>query len=129
MCVTRMGIWWRWEGMRMSNKCLRFSMRIVQDAQVEPVVDGDVLHARPIDSIVAGAGAGVDVLIGTNFEEQRLMVVPNGYINSINEDMLAGTIAAYGLPVSETIDTYRSIRPNASAGELFAAIVTDWFYR
>ncbi len=95
----------------------------------EPVIDGDVLPARPIDSIVGGAGAGVDIMIGSNSEEQRLMMVPNGVINHINEDMLAGAVAAYGLPVAETIATYRSIRTGASAGELLAAIVTDWFYR
>jgi carboxylesterase type B len=95
----------------------------------EPVVDGDVLPARPIDSIVGGAGAGVDVMIGTNTEEQRLFMVPGGAINFINEDILAGTVAAYGLPVSETIATYRAIRPDASAGDLLAAIVTDWFFR
>ena len=80
------------------------------------------MPARPIDSIVAGAGAAVDVLIGTNSEEERLLIVPNGVINHINEDVLAGTVAAYGLPVPETIATYRAIRPNASAGELLAAI-------
>jgi para-nitrobenzyl esterase len=95
----------------------------------EPVVDGDILPARPIDSIVGGAGAGVDVLIGTNTHEQRLFMVPGGAINFINEDILAGTVAAYGLPVTETIATYRSIHPDASAGELLAAIVTDWFFR
>ena len=95
----------------------------------EPVVDGDVLPARPIDSIVAGAGAGVDVLIGTNTDEQRLFMVPGGAIDYINEDILAGAVAAYGLPVSETIATYRAIRPDASAGELLASVVTDWFFR
>jgi para-nitrobenzyl esterase len=95
----------------------------------EPVIDGDVLPARPIDGIVAGAGADVDVLIGTNADEYRLFMVPTGAINYINEDILAGTVAAYGLPVSETIATYRAIRSGASAGELLAAIVTDWFYR
>ena len=95
----------------------------------EPVIDGDILPARPIDSIAGGAGAGVDVLIGTNFEEQRLFMVPNGVINYITEDVLAGTVAAFRLPVTETIATYQSIRPNASTGELLAAVVTDWFYR
>ncbi len=95
----------------------------------EPVIDGNVLPARPIDSIVGGAGVGVDVMIGTNAEEDRLFMVPNGTINYINEDILAGTVAAYGLPVAETIATYRAIRPDASAGELLAAVVTDWFYR
>ena len=58
-----------------------------------------------------------------------LFLVPNGTINYINEDILTGAVAAYGLPVSETIATYRSIRPDASAGELFVAILTDWFFR
>jgi para-nitrobenzyl esterase len=95
----------------------------------EPVIDGDILPTRPIDSIVGGAGAGVDVIIGTNTDEEMLFMVPNGAINYITEDMLAGAVAAYGLPVSETIATYRAIRPDASAGELLAAIVTDWFFR
>jgi para-nitrobenzyl esterase len=95
----------------------------------EPVIDGDIVPARPIDNIVGGAGAEVDVLVGTNSEEHRLFLVPNGVINYINEDVLARTVAAYGLQVSETIATYRAIRPDASAGELLAAIVTDWFYR
>jgi para-nitrobenzyl esterase len=95
----------------------------------EPVIDGDILPTRPIDSIVGGAGAGVDVLIGTNTDEEMLFMLPNGSINHINEDMLAGAVAAYGLPVAETIATYRAIRPGASAGELLEAILTDWFFR
>ena len=95
----------------------------------EPVIDGDVLPARPIDRIAAGAGASVDLLVGNNTEEDRLFMVPNGAINSITEDILAGTIAAYGLPVVETLATYRATREDATPGDLLAAIVTDWFYR
>jgi para-nitrobenzyl esterase len=95
----------------------------------EPVIDGDVLPARPIDRIVAGAGAAVDLLVGTNTEEERLFMVPNGAINFITEDILVGTIAAYGLPVAETLATYRATRRSAGAGDLQEAIVTDWFFR
>lgn len=95
----------------------------------EPVVDGVTILARPIDSIAAGAGAGVDVLIGTNADEQRLFMVPNGIINYINEDILKGTIAAYGLPVEETLTIYCQNRPDATPGDLLEAIVTDWFFR
>ena len=35
----------------------------------EPVIDGDILPALPINRISAGAGKGVDVLIGTNTED------------------------------------------------------------
>ncbi|MHB8600768.1 MAG: carboxylesterase/lipase family protein [Ktedonobacteraceae bacterium] len=95
----------------------------------EPVIDGEILPARPIDSIVAGAGASIDVMFGTNAEEQRLFVVPNGVIGHITEEALAGTIAAYGLPVEPTLATYRATRPAASPGDLFVAFITDWFYR
>lgn len=95
----------------------------------EPVIDGAVLPARPIDRIFAGAGANVNIMVGSNTEEQRLMLVPNGAIGHITDGILTGTIAAYGLPVEKTLATYRATRPNASPGELLSAIVTDWFYR
>lgn len=95
----------------------------------EPVVDGNLLPARPIDRIVGGAGAGIDLLVGTNTEEERLFMVPNQAINYISEDILNGTVAAYGLPVAETLAAYRANRPEATTGDVFEAIVTDWFFR
>ncbi len=55
--------------------------------------------------------------------------MPNGAINYINEDILAGAVAAYGLPLEETLATYRAARPESSAGEVYEAIITDWFFR
>ena len=95
----------------------------------EPVIDGDVIPVRPIDGLVAGDGTGIDVLAGTNAEEQRLFLVPNGVIGSLTGQALAGAIAAYGSPVETTLTTYRASHPEASPGELYSAIVTDWFYR
>jgi para-nitrobenzyl esterase len=95
----------------------------------EPIIDGTTLPVRPIDGIAAGAGAEIDVLIGTNAEEHRLFMVPNGAIDAINEEVLTATIAAYGLPVAETLATYRNRRPTASSGDLLAAVITDWYYR
>jgi len=94
----------------------------------EPVIDGDLIPARPIDRIVAGAGAEIDLMVGTNLEEQRLMMVPNGAIDHITDQVLAGTVMAYGLPET-TLAIYHATRSDASAGDLLAAIVTDWFYR
>ena len=95
----------------------------------EPVVDGQILPRRPIESIAAGAGGEVDVLVGTNADEYRLFLIPTGLINFINEDFLAAAIAACGLPVPETLTTYRATRPAASQGELLEAVLTDWIYR
>ncbi|MDE3229789.1 MAG: carboxylesterase/lipase family protein, partial [Chloroflexota bacterium] len=95
----------------------------------EPVIDGETLPARPIDSIVAGASAGVDVLIGTNVDEHRLFLGPSGVIERTTEETLAGAMAGYGLPVEAAQATYRATHPGASAGDLFAAIMTDWYWR
>jgi para-nitrobenzyl esterase len=95
----------------------------------EPVIDGDLLPARPIDSIAAGAGANVDVLVGNNADEFRFFLVPVGRMNLVNEEMLNKAISAYGLPVAETLAIYRAARKDATPGELLAAIATDWFYR
>ena len=94
----------------------------------EPVLDGEVVPALPIERIASGAGADVDLLVGTNTEEQRLFVVPGGAIDAVDEAVLAAAAAGYRLP-DGAVDVYRASRPNATAGELLAAIATDWFFR
>jgi para-nitrobenzyl esterase len=95
----------------------------------EPVIDGDLITARPIDRIIAGAGSEVDLMVGTNLEEERLFMVPNGSIDHTTDQVLAMTVAAYGLPPEQTLVTYRATRPHATAGDLLEAVVTDWFFR
>ena len=95
----------------------------------EPVIDGEILPALPITAIAAGAGSDIDVLAGANTEEWRFFTVPPGIIDMINDERLAAAIAAYGLSPAETLAVYREALPGASAGDLHAAIVTDWFFR
>ncbi len=95
----------------------------------EPIIDGDTLPARPIDRIVDGASSGVDIMVGTNTEEWRLMLVPSGVIEHISNEALAGVVAAYGLPIEEAMATYRAAQPEASAGDLFTSIMGDWYWR
>jgi carboxylesterase type B len=95
----------------------------------QPVVDGDVIPARPIDRLVAGAGAAVDVIVGTNTDEWRLFLVLNGALDHVTDEALAGAVTAYGLPVEATLAAYRAAHQGASAGDLLAAIQTDWWCR
>jgi para-nitrobenzyl esterase len=95
----------------------------------EPVIDGNLLPARPIDSIAAGASANIDVLVGNNSDEFQFYLVPTATIDTVNEEMLCSAVAAHGLPVAETLATYRATRKDATPGELLAAIATDFFYR
>ena len=95
----------------------------------EPVIDGELLTDLPIRRMFAGSGANVDMLVGTNAEEHRFFLVPSGVIDAINDATLTRVVAAYGLPVEQTLATYRRHRPGASDGDLMAAVITDWFYR
>jgi para-nitrobenzyl esterase len=95
----------------------------------QPVVDGDVLPAPPLERVAAGASAGVDLIVGTNLDESRLFLVPGGIIDRITTEALVGAIAAYGLPVDATLAHYRAALPAGSPGDLLAAIQTDWSFR
>jgi para-nitrobenzyl esterase len=95
----------------------------------QPVIDGDVIPARPIDRIATGASANIDLMVGTNTDEWRLFLVPNGVVEQITEAALAGAVAAYGLPIDATLAGYRAALPNACAGDLLAAIQADWYFR
>jgi len=95
----------------------------------EPVVDGDVLPVAPIDAVAAGAGAEVDVLIGTNTEEARLFLVPTGMIKKVNPLVAHLGAVRYGLRAGTGVRRYRANRPGATAGDVLAAVVTDWYYR
>ena len=63
----------------------------------QPVVDGEVIPAPPINRIADGAAAGVDIMVGTNTDEHRLFLVTTGAIAQVGAEALAGAVAAYGL--------------------------------
>ncbi|MGG5208097.1 carboxylesterase/lipase family protein [Chryseobacterium sp. MIQD13] len=94
----------------------------------EPVIDGQLLTATPIECIANGAGKDVDILIGTNSQEFRLFLVPDGILPKITDSALNIAASAYGLS-EKSIQTYRTNRPDSSPGDVLSAIITDWFYR
>lgn len=92
-----------------------------------PVVDGDSLPEHPLASIVAGSGSTVPLLIGTNSDEFRTFLVPSGMADLITEEVLTTMAAAVGAN-HEVIDAYRGNRPQATPGDLLAALLTDRFF-
>ncbi|MFC8917402.1 carboxylesterase/lipase family protein [Streptomyces sp. NPDC057116] len=86
----------------------------------EPVTDGPALP---------GPDCGVDLLIGSNREEYRLFLVPTERLHRLPEAKLRATAEAYGLDPDKALPVYRDARPGAVPGEVFDAMVTDWFYR
>ncbi|ORT56421.1 carboxylesterase family protein [Streptomyces sp. CB03238] len=88
-----------------------------------PVVDGDVLERPPLDAIAAGAGQGVPLLTGTTTEEQRLFLVPTGAAGAIGADALRS------LATPAVADAYAGARPDATPGDVLAAVLTDRYFR
>ncbi|HET7533619.1 MAG TPA: carboxylesterase/lipase family protein [Nocardioidaceae bacterium] len=103
----------------------------------QPVIDGEVLPGRPLDRIAAGAGAEVDVMVGTNTDDWRMFLVLTGEIGQITDDELTGPVeiygrralAAYGLPLERALTEYRARYPDASPGDILATVQTDWWVR
>jgi para-nitrobenzyl esterase len=93
-----------------------------------PVLDGELIAARPVDAIAAGAGRECDLLLGTTTDEMGLFLVPTGVSASVTDEMLSGLVAARGVdPAIAAV--YAANRPGASPGETLVAILTDMFFR
>lgn len=88
----------------------------------EPVVDGEVIPGLPIDLLAAGAFPDIELLIGTNAEEQRLWLVPTGVLAQADAAALAFVAGRYGVDPSP----YRDDR---TPGEVLSAVMGDWFFR
>lgn len=95
----------------------------------QPVLDGEILRVQPLDAIKCGVGDDIPLMIGYTAEEARLFFVPSGVIDMIDDSALAQAAAAYGIAPARAIEIYRGNRPNSAAGDILAAIVTDWFFR
>ena len=93
-----------------------------------PVVDGSVLTSAPVPALLAGQGGDVPLLIGTNRDEARLFLVAAGTIGVIDEPTLAAVASEYGLS-GDGLAVYRASRPAGGAGDVLAAVISDWFFR
>ena len=93
-----------------------------------PVVDGTVVPEPPLEAMAAGRGGDVPLLAGSNRDEARLFLVAPDTIDQIDEATLGATAAAYGL-TPDALAGYRANRPDASPGDVLAAVITDWFFR
>ncbi|MFW0793398.1 carboxylesterase family protein [Gordonia sp. CPCC 205515] len=91
-----------------------------------PVID-ETLPVDPLDAISDGASDDIRVLTGTTRDEARLFLVAPGVIEYIDDAGLMASAGAYGLS-EDGVNVYRANRPDASPGDVMAALVTDWFF-
>lgn len=93
-----------------------------------PVVDGILVPEPPLEAMAAGRGANVPLLAGSNRDEARLFLVAPDTIDQVDEVTLSATAAAYSL-TPDALAVYRANRPDASPGDVLAAVITDWFFQ
>lgn len=95
---------------------------------VQPVVDGDILPARPVESLRIGVGGEVDLLIGSNRDEYGLFLQATGLHEVFDEAMLQASVDRLGSDVAALLPAYRAAAPGAAPVDLYQAIQSDWFF-
>jgi para-nitrobenzyl esterase len=96
------------------------------------VVDGVAMPAHPVELLAAGVAADIPLMIGTTTDEFRSVMLRNPAFDTMDDAglraMLGGVIGRRdtGDGVDEPLAVYRKRRPDASPGELFGDVFTDY---
>jgi para-nitrobenzyl esterase len=93
-----------------------------------PVIDGEVLPASPWEALAGGAGRDVELIVGHNRDEYRLFVLFAGQLGKITEEQAVEALRVFG-PGEDGERAYREAFPDASAGELYELVQSDWLFR
>jgi len=92
------------------------------------VVGGEVIPRNPLDALLAGAGSGIPVLIGSTSEEYRLWLVPTGAVQRVSRPALTFARLATRVP-ARVVRAHRTRRPGATPGEVLGEVIGDILLR
>ncbi|WP_067898521.1 carboxylesterase/lipase family protein [Nocardia vaccinii] len=93
-----------------------------------PVIDGELIEDLSSTALAAQPDRAVPLLIGCTAEEFRFFTVPAGLAAAITDRTLPMVLHRYGLDTA-LAQIYADNRPDASAADVFNAIVTDVAFR
>ena len=107
------------------NRTLSTLLQPVGMMPFHPMVDGDVLPARPVDALAAGAAAGIPLVVGTTADEMALFVDRS----ALSADRLVRRIARY-LRVDEpsaahVADAYAAQLGSTDNADIWRALFGD----
>jgi para-nitrobenzyl esterase len=100
----------------------------------QPVIDGDVLPALPIETVARGNAQGVPLLVGSTLNEWKLFTPMDATLANLDQagllERLRGDLGRHAGPLLESYSKIRAARGDSTAPvELFAAIQTDRIFR
>ncbi|HET6810242.1 MAG TPA: carboxylesterase/lipase family protein [Acidimicrobiales bacterium] len=97
----------------------------------QPVVDGALLPARPVDGVAAGSARDVPVLVGTNLDEWNLFAAADPKMSGLDEGRLVEIVTGVfsGRDAGAAVAEYRRTRAGASPARILAAVTTDSAFR
>lgn len=93
-----------------------------------PVHGDDLLPIEPLEALKRGAGADVDVLIGSNAEEMNLYLVPSGVRDKLGK-LLAWFVLRKSQPRAWAVLRAYGMGRDKSAGRAMTAAMTDLVFR
>jgi para-nitrobenzyl esterase len=100
-----------------------------------PVVDGALLPLHPLQAMIQGSAADVDLMIGTNRDELTLFGMGNPALMALDEAGVERWVAngAPDVPTAELLATYRESRSARGEGtkarDMWVSIGTDNVFR
>ncbi|GAA0640742.1 carboxylesterase family protein [Streptomyces thermocarboxydovorans] len=92
-----------------------------------PVVDGEVLPRTPWQALAEGSARDVELVTGHNREEFRLFIALGGRLGQITAEQADRALRMYA-PGPGGAHAYRAAFPDASPGELYERVQTDWVF-
>lgn len=95
---------------------------------VAVTIGEDTVPRDPLEALLAGAGRGIPVLIGSTSEEYRLWFVPGGTLDRIRWTTVTLARLAAGVP-RRIVTAHRRRNPAARPGEVLGEIVGDMLLR
>ncbi len=106
-----------------------FAAGLRSDLPFQPVVDGTVLPARPIDAIRDGLGR-VPTMIGTTKDEMTLFTALDLGTGTIDGTVISGVLTeTFGDRAPEIEAAYRELFTDDDPTDLITAIATDRVFR
>ncbi len=94
-----------------------------------PVYGDDVLPEHPVTALRKGAGADVELIVGTNAEEMNLYFVPSGVKRKIGK-FLANFVTKRAEPkAKEVLKAYGIDERGKRPGDAFTEALTDLVFR